>query len=297
MTHNESPKSTEPRLSASLVLVNSHNEILLVQRNPQARSFAGQHVFPGGNFDAKQDTSLEWTAIRETFEEAGLLLALSDSPSTLLDVDLTQAREAVHGGQTTFSTFLTNNNLRADVGALLPFTTWVTPPPSARRFRTQFFVAFLRDSSSDGLYSGREEHLPTPDGGQEVIRTRFLHPESAIEEFKSGKIGLYPPQYYILETLRTILTGSSSTESQRNTVQMLSRAAFGRMVINLKFLLVNDGADEAFVYEGDELRGGSKGRLHRMVVERKGAPFSQMNLWRNFDLFTQCPVEVHVPKL
>lgn len=89
-------------------------------------------VFPGGNFDAKQDTSLQWTAIRETFEEAGLLLALSDSPSTLLDVDLTQAREAVHGGQTTFSTFLTNNNLRADVGALLPFTTWVTPPPSAR---------------------------------------------------------------------------------------------------------------------------------------------------------------------
>jgi hypothetical protein len=98
-----------------------------------------------------------------------------------------------------------------------------------------------------------------------------LHPESAIEEFKSGKIGLYPPQYYILETLRTILTGSSSTESQRNAVQMLSRAAFGRMVINPKFLLVNDGADEAFVYEGDELRGGSKGRLHRMVVERKGA--------------------------
>lgn len=43
------------------------------------------------------------------------------------------------------------------------------------------------------------------------------------------------------------------------------------MVINPKFLLVNDGADEAFVYEGDELRGGPKGRLHRMVVERKGA--------------------------
>lgn len=254
-------------------------------------------VFPGGNYDAKQDTSLEWTAIRETFEEAGLLLALSDTPSTSLDVDFTQAREAVHGGQTTFSTFLTNNNLRADIGALLPFTTWVTPPSSARRFRTEFFVAFLRDSTSDGRYSGREEHLPTPDGGQEVIRTRFLHPESAIEEFRTGKIGLFPPQYYILETLRPILIGSSSTESQRNAVQMLSRTAFGRMVINPKLFLVNDGVDEAFVYEGDELRGGPKGRLHRMVVERKGAPFSQMNLRRNFDLFTQCPVEVHIPKL
>ncbi|KAG2349444.1 hypothetical protein BDR05DRAFT_972486 [Suillus weaverae] len=294
---SKSPKPTEPRLSATLVLVNSHNEILLVQRNPQARSFAGQHVFPGGNFDAKQDTSLEWTAIRETFEEAGLLLAFSNTPSTLLDVDFTQAREAVHEGHMTFSTFLTNNNLRADVGALLPFTTWVTPPSSARRFRTEFFVAFLKDSTSDGLYSFRKECLPTPDGGQEVIRTRFLHPESAIEEFRTGKIGLFPPQYYILETLRSILTGSSNTESQRNAVQMLSRAAFGRMVINPKLFRVNDGVDEAFVYEGDELRGGPKGRLHRMVVERRGASFSQMNLRRNFDLFTQCPVEVHIPKL
>ncbi|KAG2041910.1 hypothetical protein BDR03DRAFT_913811 [Suillus americanus] len=297
MTDSESPKPTEPRLSASLILVNSHNEILLVQRNPQARSFAGQHVFPGGNFEAEQDTSLEWTAIRETFEEAGLLLALSDTSSTLLDIDFTQAREAVHGGQTTFSTFLTNNNLRADVGALMPFTTWVTPPSSARRFRTQFFVAFLKDSRSGGLYSGKEEHLPTPDGGQEVIRTRFLHPESAIEEFRTGKIGLFPPQYYILETLRPILTGSSNTENQRNAVQMLSRAAFGRMVINPKLFRINNGVDEAFVYEGDELRGGPKGRLHRMVVERKGVPFSNMNLRRNFDLFTQCPVEVHISKL
>lgn len=296
MTDGESPKPTEPRLSASLILINSHNEILLVQRNPQAKSFAGQHVFPGGNFDAKQDTSLEWTAIRETFEEAGLLLALSDTPRTLLDVDFTQAREAVHGGQTSFSTFLINNNLRADVDALMPFTTWVTPPPSARRFRTTFFVAFLRDAVSGGLYSGKE-HLPTPDGGQEVIRTRFLHPESAIEEFSTGKISFFPPQYYILETLRPMLTGSSSTESQRNAIQTLSRTTFGQMVINPKLFRVNDGVDEAFVYEGDELRGGPKGRLHRMVVERKGAPFSQMNLWRNFDLFTQCPVEVHIPKL
>jgi len=294
---SETPKLTEPRLSASLVLVNSHNEVLLVQRNPQANSFAGQHVFPGGNFDAKQDTSLEWTAIRETFEEAGLLLALSDTPSTSLDIDFTQARKDVHGGQTTFSTFLTNNNLRADLGALLPFTTWVTPPAAARRFRTEFFIAFLEDSTSGGLHSGRQEQLPTPDGGQEVIQARFLRPESAIEEYRNGKIGLFPPQYYILETLRLILAGSSNTESQRNTVQMLSRAAFGRMVINPKFLRVDNGVNQAFVYEGDELRGGPKGRLHRMVVGRVGTPFSQMNLQRNFDLFTQCPVEVDIPKL
>ncbi|KAG1756334.1 uncharacterized protein EDB91DRAFT_8759 [Suillus paluster] len=272
MTHTESPKPAEPRLSASLVLVNSRNEVLLVQRNPQAKSFAGTHVFPGGNFDAKQDTSLEWTAIRETFEEAGLLLASSDTPGKL--VDFTQAREAVHGGQMSFSTFLTNNNLRANVDTLLPFTTWVTPPTAPRRFRTEFFVAFLTNSASDGLSS-----------------------ESAIEEFRTGQISLFPPQYYIMETLRPILTGPTSTESQRNAIRMLSKAAFGRMVINPRVFRVNDGVDEAFVYEGDELRGGPKGRLHRVVVKRKGAGFSQINLQRNFDLFTQCPVEAHIPKL
>ncbi|OAX40275.1 hypothetical protein K503DRAFT_768733 [Rhizopogon vinicolor AM-OR11-026] len=301
MTDTASQKPVaEPRLSASLILINSRNEILLVQRNPQATTFAGTHVFPGGNFDAEGDTSLEWTAIRETFEEAGILLASSDTPSKLSEDEFTQAREAVHGQQMNFSTFLTNNNLRADVDALLPFTTWVTPPTERRRFRTQFFVTFLTHSTSDKLSSGgREERLPTPDGGQEVVLTRFMRPESAIEEFRAGKIRLMPPQYYIMETLRPILTGLANTESQRNTIQMLSRGGFGQMVINPRLFRVNGEVDEAFVYEGDELRGGPKGRRHRAVVKRKGKvfTFSQINLQRNFDLFTQCPVEVDIPKL
>lgn len=89
-------------------------------------------VFPGGNFDSNGDTSLEWTAIRETFEETGLLLASSDIPSRLSERDLTQARKAVHGEQIKFSAFLSNNNLTPNVDALLPFTTWVTPPTERR---------------------------------------------------------------------------------------------------------------------------------------------------------------------
>lgn len=74
-----------------------------------------------------------------------------------------------------------------------------------------------------------------------------------------------------METLRPVLTGSTNTESQRNTIQILSSAAFGRMVINPTLFRVNDGVDEAYVYEGDELRGGPKGRLHRAMVKRKGS--------------------------
>ncbi|KIP12328.1 hypothetical protein PHLGIDRAFT_113803, partial [Phlebiopsis gigantea 11061_1 CR5-6] len=64
-----------PRPSASLIVINARNEVLLVHRNPRASSFAGMHVFPGGNFDAAQDGDLATTAVRETFEETGLLLA------------------------------------------------------------------------------------------------------------------------------------------------------------------------------------------------------------------------------
>lgn len=65
------------------------------------------------------------TAIRETFEEAGLLLA---SPIGSLDKEaLDAARGSIHAQSLSFTTFLANNRLTADVDYLLPFTQWITP--------------------------------------------------------------------------------------------------------------------------------------------------------------------------
>jgi 8-oxo-dGTP pyrophosphatase MutT (NUDIX family) len=93
-------------------------------------------VFPGGNFDAKQDSSLEMTAIRETFEESGLLIAsssdLSSDSSGLEDYLLDEARKSIHAQLTNFETFLSEHHLTADVSSLLPFTTWVTPSSAPR---------------------------------------------------------------------------------------------------------------------------------------------------------------------
>lgn len=86
-------------------------------------------MFPGGNRDAAQDPSLAVTAIRETFEEAGLLLASGSAPS---DEVLDAARHAIHSGKTPFQTFLTQHGLTADVQALLPFTQWITPVSAPR---------------------------------------------------------------------------------------------------------------------------------------------------------------------
>lgn len=81
------------------------------------------------------------TAIRETFEETGLLLASvtsesgelplpvlsQSSPPSLSEVALDASRESIHTGRTLFRDFLKQHALSADVKALLPFTEWITP--------------------------------------------------------------------------------------------------------------------------------------------------------------------------
>ncbi|KAJ7256475.1 NUDIX hydrolase domain-like protein [Mycena haematopus] len=278
-----------PRPSASLVIINSRNEVLFVHRNPEARSFGGVHVFPGGNLDPTQDSSLAITAIRETFEEAGILLASGPTPA---DTVLDAARHAVHAGKTSFQAFLTEHNLVPDVQALLPFTQWITPPFAPRRFQTQFFIAFL-NSPSDFSSGAREDRIPKPDGGLEVIAARFIHPDAVLAEFSEGKITLMPPQFYVVHTLATILSGGATTADQRARVEELARGAFGKMVINPQRL--PGPADEqgrtVLTYEGDHTRGGPEGRLHRAtVLTGKGGITSEITLERNFDIFKEIDI-------
>jgi hypothetical protein len=73
------------------------------------------------------------TAIRETFEESGLLLVSlspSSAPPPLKEgeaVLLEEARNKIHQQKLLFQNFLQSKNLEANVGSLLPFTQWITP--------------------------------------------------------------------------------------------------------------------------------------------------------------------------
>jgi hypothetical protein len=93
-------------------------------------------VFPGGNYDEKRDESYQMTAIREAFEETGLLLASPTMPESngtrrLSDAVLDAMRASIHAEETFFDDFLKKYGLIADVEALHPFTEWITPlgPP------------------------------------------------------------------------------------------------------------------------------------------------------------------------
>ena len=96
-------------------------------------------MFPGGNFD-EDDASYRVTAIRETFEETGLLLVKSRlsstsdqpvSPKPGQDA-LNCTRQSILLGQTVLSKFLNDAGLIPAVDELLPFTEWVTPVQAPR---------------------------------------------------------------------------------------------------------------------------------------------------------------------
>jgi len=117
-------------------------------------------VFPGGNCD-EDDGSHRVTAIRETFEEAGLLLAKTCPASTSerptpqqLDQDaLNSARRSILLGQTAFGKFLQDAGLTPAVDELLPFTEWITPVqlPRCDIFALQLFDVYVEKGVGDSM--------------------------------------------------------------------------------------------------------------------------------------------------
>lgn len=152
------------------------------------------------------------------------------------------------------------------------YTTFVTSPvlTKHRRFRTQFYITFLAELRKTLSSEQITNNIPTPDGGKEVVLTRFVRPSFAITEFRKGNIILHPPQYYLLETLCQLLPGNVNTPEQREKALLLSQGPFGRLVIQPKLHHDLVSKAEMFLYEGDELRGGPPGQLHRAIVKRNG---------------------------
>ncbi|EIM89779.1 uncharacterized protein STEHIDRAFT_52074 [Stereum hirsutum FP-91666 SS1] len=313
VTRSASSAKSIPRPSASIILINSANEVLLVQRN-KTHSFGGMHVFPGGNYDAKQDESYEMTAIRETFEETGVLLASASASSPthfrLTNEEMERVREEIHSGRLLFKDFLHKHGLTPDVSSLLPFTQWVTPPPVLRRFHAYFFVYFLLRTSpssiipasdSAGLLTqGQIQHRrPTPDGAHEIISCTFSHPLSILSQHRSGKLPMMPPQFYLLSTLASAIHGRATTPYQISRVRELSAGHFGRMVIHPGphpgGRVEDQDGRTVLTFEGDETRGGSTGRLHRALVkfDNRGVPL-EISLLRNWDIFAEVEIEAFV---
>ena len=123
-------------------------EVFMLRRHSAMATSAGRHVFPGGLVDAADygdrtaDDAYVIAAIRETFEETGVLMATSEEAQLL---DLEGERLALVAHETTLDEVLGRHNLTADYDALRPWSHWITPLYEPRRYDTRFFVARVRD--------------------------------------------------------------------------------------------------------------------------------------------------------
>ena len=189
----------EPVAASTVVLVRETGggiEVLLTER-PASMSFAaGMMVFPGGRVDRADGTSglaAQIAAIRELFEEAGILLVdpASDRPS---EADLETARSGLLDGSLTLADAVDRLGVRLDPAALVPIARWVTPAAYARRFDARFFAARAPDDATVTVRAG------------EVASHRWLRPADALEAMADGRIGMWIPTSSTLQRLSRVST-------------------------------------------------------------------------------------------
>ena len=205
-------KRVVPVPAATIAVVRDGTDGLETWMMRRVRTMAflpGAVVFPGGRVDpSDSDVGIRWqgpgpeafaarmgidavtaravvtAAVRELFEETGVLLA-GPMPCT----DLEEARIAIEKRHIRLARFLDEHDCAVDSQALLPWARWVTPPVEARRYDTWFFVARL------------------PDGGQarpgtsEADLSGWIGVKQALRAQAAGEMRLLPPTMTVLRGL------------------------------------------------------------------------------------------------
>jgi 8-oxo-dGTP pyrophosphatase MutT (NUDIX family) len=180
----------EPRDAATVVLLRDADrglEAYLLRRRTSMAFGAGMHVFPGGSVDSRdRDGRVGWVgpppsswaekfscetdlaralvcaAVRETFEESGILLASDRDGSMVADTtgdDWEADRLALIDGALSLSEFLGGRALVLRADLLRCWAHWITPEWSSRRFDTRFFVAAVPAGQQTRDVGGEADHV------------------------------------------------------------------------------------------------------------------------------------------
>lgn len=246
-----------PRPAATLILVRDGTqglEVFMLQRTHQAAFVPGGYVFPGGavdtgdsdpffasgfaDSDASQRLGLPsgglayWTAaIRECYEEAGILLAFDaqkhpiDTAEPSLRAALEEARGKVASGELAFSDLCRNLNLRPAFEQLAYFAHWITPVGAPRRFDTRFFIGVAPAGQCGSHDNG------------ETIASMWLRPEDALARHKSGEVDMMFATIRTLQTLARFDRAAALMDHARSLTTVpthqprVSRGSKGRRVL------------------------------------------------------------------
>jgi 8-oxo-dGTP pyrophosphatase MutT (NUDIX family) len=185
-------------------------QVFAFRRVPRMVFAPGMLVFPGGSVDAADaDPAVPWdvpvdpgaapalaAAVRETFEECGVLLA-RDHAGRAPDADelasaaWDERRIGLAEGRVPLAAVLTQAGLAAAASELHPWARWVTPEFERRRFDTWFYLAPLPDGQQPRDLGGEGE------------RAGWLDPADALERHAAGELPMLPPTQVCLEELAT----------------------------------------------------------------------------------------------
>ncbi|RCH82867.1 Nucleoside diphosphate-linked moiety X motif 19, mitochondrial, partial [Rhizopus stolonifer] len=251
----------------------SNYRILMVKRNAKS-SFINAHVYPGGVVDSADN---QWPqkehlltekicAIRETFEESGLLLT---QPTAQITQDW---RTKVHENASEFQEMCTRYRLKPATDRLTPFANWITPVKEKKRYNTTFFLTVLDQ------YQTKEEHdhylTDVMADGTETLLFDWLKPEEALHKFQQKKIILMPPQWYSLYLMSKI----QDFKALGKVGEDIFRTREHQLIPILPQPNASDSEDYTgyLSYPGDESYGGEKDKRHRLYF--KGRPMEEYKL-------------------
>ena len=299
MELNHEELTAPPRDAASVVLLRDAQEglqVFLLRRASGAGAvLGGAYVFPGGKVDeadalpgtlshltrtagqlqptlnqadlpATRAASLYVAALREAFEEAGVLLAQwqRGAPSAQA---LAGAAERLNGGAA-LPGLLDELGARLDADAIVPWSRWVTPKRSSfmtKRFDTRFFVAGLPQGQS----ARHDNH--------ETDESVWLAPGRALEEYYANQIDLAPPQ----------IMGLAHLARHASVDSVLAEARGRRPPLIEPHTLQAEGESRVVCYPGDPAHSVAARalpgptRLH-YVNKRFSPPGGLPDWWRHF---------------
>jgi len=218
------PDEVEIRPAATVMLIADRPDlqVFMMERNANIVFAGGMWVFPGGRVDANDDPktfqklsthrsdeeasylmdldkgglSYYIAAIRESFEEAGILLALDKDSHEPLSLKGKQNsarfevhRDSVNASERDFLEIIEEENLILDAGAMHYIARWVTPKGPPRRYDTRFFISRMP-----------ENQIPLHDDN-ELVHSEWISPQKILDKVAAEEMVLMSPTLRMVQSL------------------------------------------------------------------------------------------------
>ena len=236
----------EPKLAATVILLRKRTadintddcefEVFMAKRHENNRFLGGHHVFPGGSIDNQdlskesreriigldkdfminlkeihEDPSIIWIiAIRELFEETGILLATNGSGDLIAISEenkkkIQRYQEDLQKKRKTMTNILVSENLYYNAAKIRYFGRLVTPPMSPIRFDTQFLLCEIPQQQDINLFN------------DELLEGFWGSPKQILKLNKKNQIKIIFPQYSTLRRLNKFKTIQEAFNNSKMT--------------------------------------------------------------------------------